>query len=574
MKDLSYFILRSFYYAEEKSQTVFVKIEDIEKIWFCSKKNVTRKLKQLEAQEKLTYIPGRGRGNKSSLLFSHPFQKEVELFTSNCIRDNQLDDLVQLLQLPIPKPWIAAVSNEVRELFGMQETDENKDVLRSIISRDMTTLDPVNCSVTFESHLIRQIGDTLVIYNSETDEIEPHLAHHWKVNEDYTVWKFYLHKGVRFHHQSLLTSEDVKYTFERFHPNTAYYWLVEDIEKIDCLTPYTIQIKLTKPNPFFLRYVSTCNLVILPQDIPFDEFQWIGTGPFHLKRRDKQRIVIEAHDHYFLARPFLDRIEFWKIPMETAKTVSYTINSNETLKTGILKKDVEVGFRFLAFNFNRNSVVHDKLFREAVFHILNVQKLCKELGRDPVKDASSFFPWNSIAPHKDLNKVTNLLKQSNYNGETLSLYCLNFPGAIEEATWFKQEASKFGMTFELQTFSLEEFYTNKLEKGADLLFMGEVSAIDYHLSFLGAFYNKMLIFRRFLGKDNLLAIEQLLENFKQIPLKNKRDEIIEQVEAIIKENNLFIFMHHPIKNRVFHPMIQDIQLESFGQVDFRKLWIK
>ncbi|WP_074600450.1 SgrR family transcriptional regulator [Sediminibacillus halophilus] len=218
IKDLSYYTLRAHLYGKEQNKQVTFKFEELETLWFCTRKNVKRKLKKFQEEDKLTYTPGLGRGNPSRLTFRDSFQKEIEQFVQESMRQDKLDDLVHLLQLPIPKAWVATISPQLQKMFGMQESKQEKDVLRTIISRDLSTLDPVYSSITVENHMIQQLGDTLVTYSRKRDEIRPRLAHHWQVDENNTTWTFYLRKGVRFHHQGAFTSLDVKHTLNRFNP--------------------------------------------------------------------------------------------------------------------------------------------------------------------------------------------------------------------------------------------------------------------------------------------------------------------------------------------------------------------
>lgn len=576
MKDLSYLVLRAFLYPREDQQSsVKFKLQELEQIWFCTQKNVKRKLKKFQEEGKCLYQPGKGRGNPSCITFTDTFHNEVKKVVKVCIENDQLEDLIHLMQLPIPKSWFTKFSEEIQTLFGLQSPNQSKDLLRTVLTRNVTTLNPLYTSITFESYLIQQLGDTLVTYNLEEDSIQPHIAHHWIVDESHTTWTFYLRKGVRFHHQRILVSEDVKFTFERFHAGSSpLFWLVGDIDKIACPSPFVVQFHLRKSNPFFLRYVSTANLAILPRDLPFDEYQWIGTGPFQLKERTDMKIDLKAFDHYFLERPLLDEIEFWRVPIETVKSVTYQVGSEESNHSILYKQDVEIGFRFLAFNFNKSSIVHHPSFRNALFHLLDMKKMWSDLGREDLVEASSFSPQNSKPQPKDSNSIAPLLKDSGYDREILTLYTLNNPRAVEEANWFVKEAEKRGIRLRLVQFNIENFYLNTPETEADMMFMGEVSSNDLHLSFLSAFYNESLLFRRFLSQENLVYIEESLEKFKRESDRRKREHWIKKVESYLRDGNLILFQHHPIKNRIFHSMIRDIRFESYGYVDFRKLWIQ
>ncbi|MEH6942751.1 SgrR family transcriptional regulator [Bacillus sp. JJ722] len=571
MKDYIYFQMRAYLYPKEESQIVQFKLNELEKLWYCSQKNVKRRLKKFSDAGKIIYIPGKGRGNPSEMKFSFAFQEEIERKVLEFIQQDQLESIVSLLQLPIPKTWIANVSKEVQNLFGFQQSNQSKDFLRTIITRSLTTIDPIYASVTFETYLIRQLGDSLVTYNQELDLVEPHIAHHWEENQS-KIWVFYLRKGVRFHNRNILTSKDVKYTLERFQINSSpHSWLVEDIEKIECVSPYILRITLKRSNPMFLRYLSSHNLVILPVNEHFDEKKWIGTGPFQMKKRTDTLLVLSAFDDYFLSRPLLDEVEFYRVPIET--TVTYGVDNPNGNRDGYLEqKEVEVGFRFVAFNFMKNTIVHDKFFREALYHLMDMNRLWKDLNRSNLNEASSYFFWKSKQLSKDTEKVISLLKKSKYCGEMISLYALEKPTYLEEAKWLQNEAQKAGINIEITAFNLEEFYDPLLEK-ADLLLMGEVASTDYHVSFIGAFLNKALIFNLFFTEKQLMELNVYFEKIKQVGSAKEREVWIDAAERYIRKENLFLYLYHPVKHQTFHPMIKDIEFESFGYVDLRKLWI-
>ncbi len=575
MRELPYFQLRAFLYPRERERTVEFKLEELESIWFCTRKNVKRRLKKICEEGKCIYFPGKGRGHPSRLRFERPLQEEVEEAVRIWIQHDMLENIVQLMQLPIPRTWIIEVSNELQSLFGIQGSGQEKDILRTMISRNIITIDPLYSSTTFENHLIRQLGDTLVIYDEKNDEIRPHLAHHWKVNEDGSEWIIYLRKGINFHHHRTLTSEDVLYTVRRFQlQSSPLSWMVEDIEKVDCPGPFTVKFHLKRSNPFFLRYLSAVNLTILPYDVPFDERRWIGTGPFQLQEWTDHKLVLKAFDLYFLERPFLDEVQFWRVPKGTSRMIRYQVEKERDLQETKHQKQVETGFRFLAFNFRKPSIVHNDDFREAIYHLLDMKKMWKDLGRDDLIESSHFFPWKSDPLPKQPDRVKQLLQQAGYRGEELTFYALNFPNAIQETEWLIQEGKQAGINIRPVYYELGELYSDRLDREADLLTMGEVSSVDLHLSFLSAFYNRVLFFHRFLSPQHFAEIERRLEQFKHEPDQTKRNDIIDEVVKYLHDRHLIVFKHHPMEERVFDPMIQDIRFESFGYVDFRKLWLE
>ncbi|MFS0561288.1 ABC transporter substrate-binding protein [Terribacillus sp. 179-K 1B1 HS] len=569
--DISYYLLRAHLYGKEQNQQVSCTLLEIEAIWQCTRRHVIRKLKKLEELGKLRYQPGRGRGHSSVLTFLTDFREEVENCLSHCIREDKPTILFQVLQLPIPRHWYAHMT-ELEQLFGYQQ-QEGQDTLRTVFNRQITTLDPCKSSVTFESHLIEQLSDTLVIYEQETDSVHPHLAHHWKTNEDCTEWIFYLRKGVLFHHLREMTAADIAYTVERFTVGTPFHWLVRDISQSEVMDRYIIRFKLAKPNPFFLRYIASAHMAILPHDVPFDENEWVATGPYQLKERTDQRIVLEVFPSYFHMRPFLDRIEMWRIkPGE--KEVNYSLPDQKGPTQS--HYEIEQGFRFLAFNFHSDSIIQDRYFREAMYHLVDTERIFTELNLEQqfgkLKHASSYFPENSFPPRKSVEEMQRALAKSAYQGEALKVGVLRHKSAFVQAEWLVEEAAKYNIMLELCEYNLDSIYNNEEMLGFDMAFMGEVANSDRELSFIGAFKNEALLFRTYFG-PHLKEIDAQLDRYQQGQTKDERSSIAEKIEAYLHMERLIIFQNHPIKERTHTSFLQDLELTGFGHPNFRKLWI-
>ncbi|OEH91088.1 ABC transporter substrate-binding protein [Bacillus solimangrovi] len=575
MKDLDYYKMRACFYDKEVEKTVSFKFKELEQIWFYNRKNIQNKIKKYEKEGKYSYFPGRGRGNASRIIYKHSFKQEIENAVLDCIKHNNLEDIIKLLQLPIPKMWISKASKEMKTLFGTQSTSESKEVLRTVIKKKMSTLDPLLSSINQEAYFIQQLGSTLVTFNKETNSVQPHIAHHWKVNDDCTSWTFYLRKSVHFHHERILTSEDVKHTLQRFiSESSPHRWLVADIESIECVSPYIVTIHLNQSNRFFIRYMGSYNFSILPKDEPLVENKWIGTGPFQLKKHTDSMIVLEAFDHYFLERPILDEIEFYFVPDEMEEQMTIQIRGEEKGEGKVQKQDVTAAFRFLAFNFRRASIIQNDYFRKAIYHLLNMNKMWGNLGRDNLIESSSYFPWKSNPQKKDKSLVKELIAKSGYQGELLTIYTKDSTNSREEAEWFVEEARSVGIHLRCELFNMENFYSTKIDEEADLIFMNEVSSTDMHISFLHTFYNEALIFRRFIDDIHIKYIDNCLESFKREIDPTIREGWIDEIEKYLREEFLIIYMYHPISSRSFSQTIQDTKFDEFGMDDFRKTWIE
>ncbi|UAL48258.1 ABC transporter substrate-binding protein [Sutcliffiella horikoshii] len=570
-----YITLRANLHHYKGNHCYEVKLEDLDGIWFCTRKNSKRILKKLERAGQLKYQPGRGRGNASQITYPIEFQQEMDTYIEECVNRGDLESIAQVLRVPIPEQWVMNFSLEIRQLLGLKRDETvSRDVLHTFRARDITTLDPLRVSVSLETHLIEYLGDTLVRYNREDDCFDPHIAHHFDVANNNRIWTFYLRKAVAFHHGGIVTSRDIAHTINRMkNSQHSYSWLARNITKIKCSHPYKVEIHLAEPNPFFLRYLSAPHFCILPEDIEFNEYQWIGTGPFRLKERTEHKLVLMANDVYFKERPLIDEIHFYKVTHEAAKIV-YLSNKEEVDKIEPRKHKIkDAGIRLLSFNLLRSNVVKQHSFREAIYHIFNVRKMAKELEWE-VLEARSFEIEKAGPQLRDLSKIPYLLKISGYKGEALNLYHFVNQHAVVEAEWLKKEASKYEILLNLHPITFQEFTENGTEHDIDLLIMGLSLSFDKHLAFSYAFRNKALLFNRLFDRKIDRYIQEMLTAFELTEERTRRDEIMEEMEQYLQKEHAIIFLYHPIVTRALDPIIQDVESNSFGHLDFRKLWVR
>jgi len=114
---------------------------------------------------------------------------------------------------------------------GSETTTEQKDALggkkyggtyRMNEVQELRTLDPVKLNDAPSSHVVHQIYDLLVDFDS-TLNLVPELATRWEVSEDGRTYTYHLRSGVTFHDSPAfpdgkgrtMTAADVKYCFDR-----------------------------------------------------------------------------------------------------------------------------------------------------------------------------------------------------------------------------------------------------------------------------------------------------------------------------------------------------------------------
>ncbi|MGH8060247.1 MAG: ABC transporter substrate-binding protein, partial [Candidatus Entotheonellia bacterium] len=82
------------------------------------------------------------------------------------------------------------------------------------------------------------------------------LAASWSESPDGLVYEFTLRPGLRFHNGDPCTTEDVKFSFERYKGPGARE-LHANVRQLEVVDPLTIRFHLKAPWPDFMTYYGT-----------------------------------------------------------------------------------------------------------------------------------------------------------------------------------------------------------------------------------------------------------------------------------------------------------------------------
>jgi peptide/nickel transport system substrate-binding protein len=176
-------------------------------------------------------------------------------------------------------------------------------------------INPISTRGTISALLKNIIFDGLT-KEDEHSNVKPNLALSWNSSRNGLHWHFSLREGVRFHDNTELTAEDVKFTLDSIldpKNNSPYLNMLKSIQKVETKGKYGIDLTLRFPNVSLLYYLT---VGILPKyllegkDIANSEFNYhpVGTGPFKFVSWSEDKIVLMGNEHYFLGRPHVKEI--------------------------------------------------------------------------------------------------------------------------------------------------------------------------------------------------------------------------------------------------------------------------
>jgi len=179
-----------------------------------------------------------------------------------------------------------------------------------------TEINPITTDSSISANILDLVFNTLVRFSGEKD-VRPEIAERWEISADGLTWTFHLRNDVYFHDGTLLTADDVKFIFDKIikRKNGGYVNSLKYVQAIRILDSNTIQFQLKKSDQLLwdaLGVVSIGPRHLLEGRSDFREYNAhpIGSGPYTFVRQTESEIVLQANEHYFSGRPYLDSIEF------------------------------------------------------------------------------------------------------------------------------------------------------------------------------------------------------------------------------------------------------------------------
>ncbi|WP_216326085.1 ABC transporter substrate-binding protein [Deinococcus aestuarii] len=543
-----------------------VTLDDLTRWWSCSPKTAKRHLARLQGEGRLGYMPGRGRGNTSRLSFTGDLQAELAALTEHLARAGDAGSLARLSRLPFPRAWV--LTEATRGVFGLSGTPAGVDRLRTVLTRDLTSLNPLHASATAEAHLLAQVLDPLTRFDPETQTLQPHLAHYWSLSPDGLSWTFHLRKGVAFHHGRTLDAGDVVFTLKRVQKGAS--WFLPNLTAVEAVGPFTVRLHLTRPDAFLPRRLADTQALILPRDVPFDETCPVGTGAFRWTGLEGG-FRLTAFDAHFAGRPLIDEVELYRVG---APHHGGHYQVDGAPPASVDEWQAEVGVQFLIWNGERPAAGNAAL-RAAVYELHDVAAFWRETGReDPLVPATSFFPRRSaLQPtrHRCEDRAAALLREAAYSGPPLRFWVLDLPDPVAEGEWLVARAARHGLPLELHRYPLTA--TPDRTDDADLVLLAEVAGADEHLSFWTAMRQPELLFRRLLPREVLAEVDRALDGYRTARSFEAYEAILDRVEALLTGGHHVNLTHHRVKRRAVHPLIRDVHPDVYGRINLKKLWI-
>ncbi|GLX68672.1 ABC transporter substrate-binding protein [Paenibacillus glycanilyticus] len=564
-------------------------LEQVAEALYCTERNAKLVLRKLEEEGLIEWQAGRGRGNRSHITFREDREQLLLNLSRQYAEESDYNAAFQLLQTYGEG---TAASDKFMEWmsgsFGFRkQAGREEDVLRLPLFRPILTLDPADYVYCLCSHMIQQVFDRLVLYDEQTGQIMPGLAHYWEHNKDATEWSFHLRKGVLFHGGHELSSEDVVFTVERLkYGGKRNSWIMRSLLKVEAVSERVVRFQLSQPNWLFLKFAASNVMSILPAGLRGhnEERFWkrpAGTGPFQVDEWTGGRLLLSANPLHYQGRAHLDQVEIVQVPQ--IEHYNNRMISWQQLICDSALRDIkaENGWvqiesksrctSLLSWNMHKEGPQQSERFRSMVNRLIDRNAMIRELSGYRDFPAEGFFhDVKSSAASISYcvpEEALQLLQEEGYDGSPLTVCATT--SHSDDVQWIAERLRRAGIPVHVRIEGPDTIHSVLGE--VDMLFHAlvfpeeEVSLIEgceQEGSFLKELMTQELSGWAMASFDQAMACPD--------PADRKR--IYREIEERLTGELQVHFVLYMKFYTDYHPSLKGVRINSLGWIDFKDIF--
>jgi peptide/nickel transport system substrate-binding protein len=437
--------------------------------------------------------------------------------------------------------------------------------------------------------------------------IQPELAESWTLSDDKLTWTFKLRQGVKFHDGQELTSDDVKFTFDRLLDKSAGG--KADFTAVDKVEPAgKHQVKFVTKEPFaallaalagFWAYiVSEAGVQKGGGDL---NKMTMGTGPFKVE----QQMVFKKNPNYFKkGLPYVDEVVIRTIPDEAnivaalragqihhafiEDNKNWNLLKDEKSLTGY--RSSRLGYDYLNISANRVNAPTDKPWplkdvrvRQAISWAVDRNAILRVaaagFGRLTAPATAPMKQWQLPEEQwmkyykPDVDKAKKLLEEAGSpNGFAVKLCVIpTFPTMVNGAPVVAANLKRIGINVEIENVEYAVWIKRWLAKDFDMTMNTTPGYGDPDTAFFRALHATK---GQNWNSSSPSDLDGMLEEGRRTFDPKRRKEIYDKVQIMILENvpHLWLFSadHIDFSQSYVKGWVQHPTTNLYG---FERVWL-
>ncbi len=467
---------------------------------------------------------------------------------------------------------------------------------------DAKGLDPHKQTAFSSFRLLELIYEPLLALDADL-KVVPGLAESWEWSDDGKTLTMKLAPNVKFHNGDVMTSEDVKFSYERILDETtaaAARSYFTDIESIETPDANTVVFKLKQPNAAILAAMTNPNSAIVSKKVVSADDPakvTVGTGPFMLKQWDVDRTTqLEAFKDYRIpGKPGVDAVEIRIIPDEAsilaglrAGTIDWALINDPKVAIRAagsggklaIDRTPALAYHVLQLNSGRKPF-DDVRVRQAISCAIDRQQVLDtaSLGEGQVTGPATApyyrLPEDQLFCYrKDVEKAKQLLADSGVTGIKFKIMAAadEPPTAVAEAQNIQAQLGEIGIETEIETMELGVYVDRWLKGDFDAVVALNGGNPDPHNMFYRYWHST--------GNLNKVAayndpeIDKLLDQGKAVLDPEKRKAVYDELQKKLTEAAPWVWLYDGYEYRIMQPYVKGFTPMANGSLIYlRDAWL-
>lgn len=430
------------------------------------------------------------------------------------------------------------------------------------VAYDFDNPDPAYVTSTPDIVFANNVYSKLIKYDRAAGEFIGDLAEKWEINEEGTVYTFYLREDAKFQDGTPVKASDVVYSTKRVI-DIGYQTVFNTcgLESYEATDDYTVIYTLAAPYSAFLNCLSGFFYIVSEAYVESGKdlsVEPMGSGAYKCESiRSDYEAVLTANEDYYLGAPEIKNVQLRVLKDASAVTaaletgdLSYSVVPFANYESLSSREDLEFyeGYPALVMSGVINTSVGplaDARVRLAMNYAINHQefmdKVTEGFGEPAyywLVTALNDMPEYSKTFEYDLDKAKELLAEAGYP-DGFDLNVLVYEEAKTDAILFQSQMKNIGINC-----NLEEVDVGKL---VDAIFSGEYEATVMDMGF-GSFFDIWTAMIETGGTYNFAVysnpeIDELVKEARVTTDKEKAEELYTKVLDIYMEDAPYIGLY-------------------------------